>query len=74
MAEVTARCHTSSSALTSMRRAWKVRLAGWPPRALRRGGHGPAQQLDEAGGPVNGSFSRSRTMADAIRPAKRSSP
>ena len=31
MAEATARSQTSSSALTSMRRAWKVRLAGWPP-------------------------------------------
>ena len=38
MAAGSARRSTASSSLTSIRSAWKVRLAGWPP--VRRAGAG----------------------------------
>ena len=74
MAAATAACHTSSSALTSMRSAWKVRLAGCPPLRWEAAGTASRSRSTRRAEPVNGSFSRSRTIADAIRPAKRSSP
>ena len=40
----------SSSRLTSMRMAWKVRLAGWPPR--RRAGAGMASRTMAASSAV----------------------
>ena len=69
-----ARSSEASSPLTSMRSAWKVRLAGWPP--VRRVAAGIEERTSSASRavPVNGSVARSRTMASAMRRAKRSSP
>ena len=51
----------SSSPLTSMRSAWNVRLAGWPP--VRRVAAGIDERTSSASRavPVNGSAPRSRT-------------
>ena len=74
MAETTARSQTASSALTSMRSAWKVRLAGCPPLRCEAAGTAVRSTSTRRAEVVNGSFSRSRRTAEAMRPAKRSSP
>ena len=58
-----ARSRAASSPLTSMRRAWNVRLAGWPP--VRRVAAGIAARTSSASRPTvaNGSLARSRTTA-----------
>ncbi len=61
----------SSSPLTSMRIAWNVRLAGWPP--VRRAGAGIAETTTSASRAVV-SIGRAATIAAAMRRAKRSSP
>ena len=61
----------SSSPLTSMRMAWNVRLAGWPP--VRRAAAGIAAVTMPASSTVD-SIGRAATMARAMRAAKRSSP
>ena len=63
MAAGTARRRTASSSLTSMRSAWKVRLAGWPP--VRRAGAGISAYSSSTRGAevVNGVCSRRRTTA-----------
>ena len=74
MAAGIARRRTASSSLTSMRSAWKVRLAGCPP--VRRAGAGISAYSSSTSRPevVNGSRSRSRTTAVAILRANFSSP
>ena len=69
-----ARFSAPSSSLTSMRRAWNVRFAGWPP--VRRVAAGIDSRTSSASRAVcvNGSRARSRSIAAAIREAKRSSP
>ena len=62
---------TVSSLLTSIRMAWNVRLAGWPP--VRRAGAGMAPVITAASAAVDSS-GRAATMAVAIRCANRSSP
>ena len=57
-----------------MRRAWKVRFAGWPPLRCDAAGTAARSTSTSRAEVVNGSFSRSRTIAEAIRPANRSSP
>ena len=74
MAAGIARRSTPSSSLTSIRSAWKVRLAGCPP--VRRAGAGivsrrSSTSLAES---VNGSVSRALTMARAICRENFSSP
>ena len=61
----------SSSRFTSMRIAWKVRLAGWPP--LRRAGAGIASRTISASCSVS-VIGRAATIARAMRAAYRSSP
>ena len=61
----------SSSALTSMRIAWNVRVAGWPP--VRRVAAGMAVVTIAASSAVD-SIGRAATIARATRVAKRSSP
>ena len=63
-----------SSALTSIRNAWNVRLAGCPP--ARRAGAGIERRTSSTSRALvsNGCRSRSRSIAAAIRRAKRSSP
>ena len=61
----------ASSLLTSMRIAWKVRLAGWPPR--RRVAAGIAAVTIAASSAVV-EIGRAATIRLAMRPAKRSSP
>ena len=63
-----------SSSLTWMRRAWKVRLAGWPP--AKRAGAGIAALMTSTSSCVVsiGPSWRARTMARAIGVAYRSSP
>ena len=74
MAAGRARRSTASSSLTSMRRAWKVRLAGCPP--VRRAGAGISSYSSSTrrAEVVNGSTSRCRTTAPAILRANFSSP
>ena len=74
MASGTAERSASSSPFTSMRRAWKARLAGWPP--WRRVAAGMAVRTISANRAVDvsGAWVRSRSMAWAMRSAKRSSP
>ena len=57
-----------------MRSAWKVRLAGLPP--VRLAACGSASRISSTSRAllVNGSFSRSRTIAETIRLACFSSP
>ncbi len=62
---------TSSSALTSIRMAWNVRVAGCPP--VRRVAAGMAAVTMAASSAVV-SIGRAATIARAIRVAKRSSP
>ena len=61
----------SSSALTSIRMAWNVRLAGCPP--VRRAAAGIAAVTMAASSVVD-SMGRAATIALAIRVANRSSP
>lgn len=65
---------TESSPLTSMRRAWKVRLAGLPPVRLAAWGSESRISSTSRALLLNGSFSRSRTIAETIRLACFSSP
>ena len=60
MAAGRARCQAESSALTSIRSAWKVRLPGWPPLFCEAAGTVFSHQLDQAGRVVKGSRARSR--------------
>lgn len=69
-----ARSSTESSPLTSMRRAWKVRLAGLPPVRLAACGSASRISSTRRALVVNGSFSRSRTTAATILLACFSSP
>ena len=73
MAASKPRRSTSSSELTSIRRAWKVRFAGCPPARLAEAGM--AALMTSTSWPLvsNGSFSRSRTMKSAILDAHFSS-
>ena len=71
IAPSSARGSASSSALTSMRMAWNVRVAGWPP--VRRVAAGIASVTMAASSAVV-SIGRAATMARAMRVAKRSSP
>ena len=57
-----------------MRRAWKVRFAGCPPVRWDAAGTAARSTSTSRAELVNGSLSRSRTIAEATRPAKRSSP
>ena len=58
--------NASNSRLTSMRSAWNVRLAGWPP--VRRVAAGIASRTSSASRAVlvSGRWARSRSMAAAI--------
>src|SRR5215207_1327135 len=60
-----------SSRLTSMRIAWNVRRAGWPPR--RRAAAGMPRFTASTSSPVVRT-GRAATISDAMRRAKRSSP
>jgi hypothetical protein len=62
----------SSSPLTAMRRAWNVRVAGWPP--VRRAAAGMASRTSSASSTVVVGAGSACLMARAIRRAKRSSP
>ena len=64
MAVSSASGSASSSPLTSMRMAWNVRLAGWPP--VRRAGAGMAAVTISASSAVD-SIGRAATMAAAMR-------
>ena len=63
---------TSSSPLTSMRRAWNVRLAGCPP-AARACRDGCLDDVDQLRARFKRCLSRARTMKSAMRLAHRSS-
>jgi hypothetical protein len=74
MAAGSARRSASSSPFTSIRSAWKVRLAGLPPCRLAGAGIesrtiSPSRVVE-----VSGACERARTSASAIRRANRSSP
>ena len=66
MASSSAPGRMSSSRFTSMRMAWNVRLAGWPPR--RRAGAGMASRTTSASSVVEVT-GRAATMARAMRAA-----
>ncbi|CAM5381702.1 hypothetical protein SRIMM317S_02578 [Streptomyces rimosus subsp. rimosus] len=70
----TALSTAASSALTSMRSAWNVRLAGLPP--VRFAACGSASRISSTRRAlfVKGSLARSRTTASTIRLACFSSP
>ena len=69
----TARRSTPSSSLTSMRSAWNVRLAGWPP--VRRVAAGMALRTSSARRAVLGRTARGRGRARSRRrSARRSAP
>ena len=74
IARGSAAAHTDSSALTSIRSAWKVRLPGCPPLFCDVAGTTFLSSSTRRPDVVNGSSSRSRTMAPAILRANRSSP
>jgi len=74
MAAVTARAQPPSSSLTSIRRAWNVRLAGWPLWRCEATGMTQRSSSTRRADVVNGSVARARTMAAAILRANRSSP
>ena len=69
-----AEARISSSSLTAMRRAWKVRLAGWPPLAFEAAGIAFSSSSTSSPERTSGAVSRCSTMRRAIRRAKRSSP
>ena len=69
-----ARRRVPSSSFTSIRRAWKVRLAGFPPVRLVAAGIASLTIVLSRSVEVIGARARSRTTASAIRRANRSSP